>query len=203
MSTIKLYSFPVSGYSHRVRVFTALLGLDIKLINVDLRNAEQKTPAFLAKNPAGQVPVIEDDEVTLADSNAILLYLAQKYDASRQWYPESIIQQAHIQRFLTFAAHKVANGPATARLIKLFGAPLDYELALNVSKDALTQLEAHLKDRNWLVGEQATIADIANYTYVAHAPEGEVDLSPYPHVIAWLQRFEQLPGFVPMQKMQA
>lgn len=86
---IKLYRFSLSGHSHRVELFLSLLGLPVELINVDLAAGAQKTPEFLEMNPFGQVPVIQDGEVTLADSNAILVYLAGKYDDGR-WLPRVI-----------------------------------------------------------------------------------------------------------------
>ena len=83
---IKLYRYPLSGNSHRVELFLSILGLPVELIDVDLAAGAQKTPAFLELNPLGQVPVIQDGGVTLADSNAILVYLANKY-AAEQWLP--------------------------------------------------------------------------------------------------------------------
>jgi glutathione S-transferase len=81
----------------------------------------------------------------------------------------------------------------------VFGAELDQDALIKQSHALLETLEAHLKDRDWLAGEQATIADIADYTYIAHAPEGNVSLNGYPNVRAWLKRIEALPGFIAMQ----
>ncbi|MBL1415666.1 MAG: glutathione S-transferase N-terminal domain-containing protein, partial [Moritella sp.] len=81
MSAIKLYRHPLSGHSHRVEVFLSLLGLDSDIIDVDLMKGAHKQPDFLQKNSFGQVPVIEDGDITLSDSNAILVYLASKYDS--------------------------------------------------------------------------------------------------------------------------
>src|SRR4051794_26459122 len=88
---IRLYQHPVSGHAHRVELFLSLLGLPFEKINVDLFKGEQKAPAFVAKNPFGQVPVIEDGDVTLADSNAILVYLARRYDTSGRWLPDDAV----------------------------------------------------------------------------------------------------------------
>ena len=199
MSVIKLYRHALSGHAHRVELFLSLLGLETKLVDVDLKSGAHKQPEFLAKNSFGQVPAIEDEEITLADSNAILVYLASKYDATNQWLPTDALQAAQVQRFLSVAAGKIASGPATARLINVFGAPLDKASAIATSHSLLAQLETHLAGKDWLVGQLPTIADIANYTYIKHAPEGDVSLAEYQNIQVWLTRIEALPGFVAMQ----
>ncbi len=194
----KLYRHALSGHSHRVELMLSLLNLDAQMIDVDLAAGDHKTPSFLAKNRFGQVPVLEDDGEVLADSNAILVYLATKYDSERRWYPSNPADAAEVQRFLSIAAGQVYAGPASARLVNVFNATLDHALAINKAHQLLRVLDEHLTGREWLVGEAPTIADIANYSYIAHAPEGDVDLGPYPQVRAWLARVEALSGFVPM-----
>lgn len=199
MSNITLYRHALSGHSHRVETFLSILGLPADIVDVDLANGAHKQADYLAKNRFGQVPVLEDGSDTLSDSNAILVYLATRYDASRTWLPEDLVAAAEVHRFLSVAAGKIAYGPAAARLVNVFGATLDHDNAINTAHAVLADLDAHLAGRNWLVTEQPTIADIANYAYIAHAPEGDVSLEDYANVRAWLQRIEQLPGFVPMQ----
>lgn len=199
MSTIKLYRYPLSGHSHRVENFLSILGLDAEIITVDLGNGDHKKPDFLKKNIFGAVPVLEDGPVTIADSNAILVYLASKYDTKRNWLPLGNEESANVQRFLSIASGEIAYGPAAARLVTVFGADLDQDNAIKKSHALLETLETHLLDRLWLAGDHATIADIADYTYIAHAPEGNVSLTAYPNVRAWLTRVEALPGFIPMQ----
>ncbi len=199
MTTITLYRHALSGHSHRVETFLSILGINAKIIDIDLASGAHKTPEFLQKNSFGQVPVIEDGDTTLADSNAILIYLASKYDSKRSWLPEDLIEQAQIHRFLSLASGKIASGPAAARLVNVFNADLDHQLAINTAHAVLGDVEAHLDGRAWLVSKHPTIADIANYAYIAHAPEGEVSLEDYPAIRGWINRIEQLPGFVPMQ----
>jgi len=199
MSAIKLHRHPLSGHSHRVEVFLSLLGLKADIIDVDLMSGAHKQPEFLAKNSFGQVPVLEDGEHTLSDSNATLVYLANKYDIDRQWLPESLNEQVQIQKFLSLAAGKLAFGPALARLGTVFGANIDNDSVIAASHALLTQIDAHLADKDWLVTDLPTIADVANYTYIAHAPEGNVSLEQYKNITAWLKRFEALVGFIPMQ----
>ncbi|MDY6941988.1 MAG: glutathione S-transferase [Pseudomonadota bacterium] len=199
MSERKLHRHPLSGHSHRAELFLSLLGLEAELIDVDLLKGEHKKSAFLAKNSAGQIPVLEDSDITLADSNAILVYLAGRYDAEREWLPQDAREAAEVQRFLSIAAGPVYTGPASARLVTVFGSGLDHDKAIQIAHTILSFINRHLADRNWLASDRATIADIANYTYIAHAPEGNVSLEDYANIRAWLKRIEALPGFVPMQ----
>lgn len=200
---IRLYGFPLSGHAHRVALFLSLLGIPFETIAVDLPKGAHKQPDFLARNPFGQVPVIEDGDVTLADSNAILVYLATRYDPSRRWLPEDPVLAARVQQWLSVAAGPLAYGPAAARLVKLFRAPLDHVRACAIATQLYDVIEPQLARRSFLIGDAPTIADIALYSYTAHAPEGGVSLEPYPNVRAWLARIEALPRFVPMQRSAA
>ena len=202
MSNIKLYRHPLSGHAHRVELFLSILGLKADIIDVDVMGGEHKKPEFLSKNIFGQIPVLEDGATTLSDSNAILAFLASKYDTTSTWLPVNPEELSAVQRFLSVAAGSVAFGPAAARLVNVFGADLNHEQAKERSNDLLATLNDHLWDRKWLATQNPTIADIANYTYIAHAPEGDISLEPYPHVMAWLRRVEALAGFVPMQRTE-
>ncbi len=196
---MKIYSLELSGHAHRVRLLASLLGLDAQIVPVDMMAGAHKQPEFLAKNPFGQVPALEDGDVTLFDSNAIAVYLATRYDAGRTWLPTDPQQAAEVQIWLSKAANELAHGMAAARLVTVFNSGLDYETATAKAVALLVIMEMHLSGRTWFVGDNPTIADIALYTYTAHAPEGGIDLGPYANVRAWLQRLEELPGFVPMQ----
>ena len=192
-----LYRFARSGHSHRAELFLSLLGLPVTPVDVDLAGGQHKTPEYLAMNCFGQVPVIRDGEVTVADSNAILCYLASRYGAEH-WLPREPAQAAQVQRWLSVAAGQLAYGPCAARLITVFGAKFNPEEVIARAHALFVILDAELAQRDWLVGEQVTIADIALYSYTAHAPEGNVALDAYPHIRAWLARIEALPGFVAM-----
>lgn len=197
---IRLYRFALSGHAHRVQLMLSLLDLPTKLIDVDLMAAEQKKPEFLARNPLGQVPVIEDGDFTLADSNAILVYLALTYNATLRWLPQAVATQAEVQRWLGVAAGPLASGAAHARFATLFNRPVNPQ-AQPTARHLFGVLEQHLDGRPWLVTpDHPTIADVAMYSYTAHAPEGGVSLEPYPQLRAWLQRIESLPGFVGMAR---
>lgn len=194
---IKLYRHPISGHCHRIELFLSLLDLSVELIDVDLMKNAQKAPAFLAMNPFGQVPVIQDGETTLADANAILVYLASKY-APDTWLPQDPAQAAQVQRWLSVAAGLLAFGPAAARVAVLFNAPINTAEAIGRANKLFAVMELSLQTMSFLTGATPTLADIANYSYVAHAPEGNISLQPYPQLRAWLARIEALPRFVPM-----
>jgi glutathione S-transferase len=192
---MKLYHHPLSGHSHRARLFVSLLGLPHELVEVDLQAGAHKTPEFLKLNPFGQVPVLDDEGVIIADSNAILVYLAKKAGRT-EWLPEDPSGAAAVQRWLSIAAGEVAYGPAAARLITVFGAKCNADEVITRAHALLKRLESRLTGQDWLIGERPTIAEVAIYSYVARAPEGNVDLSGYPSVNAFLRRIEELPGFV-------
>jgi glutathione S-transferase len=178
----------------------SLLGLPSEFILVDLKQGAHKTAGFTATiNRFGQVPAIDDDGTVLADSNAILVYLATKYGKG-QWLPSDPVGQARVQRWLSAAAGQLHAGPATARLAVVFGADVDAAAAISRAHALLALMEQQLSETRFLAGEQPSIADIAFYTYVAHAPEGNVSLADYPKVRAWLASIEALPGFVGMPR---
>ncbi|MFT7688074.1 MAG: glutathione S-transferase [Candidatus Azotimanducaceae bacterium] len=197
--TIKLHRHALSGHSHRVELFLSILGLESEIVDVDLANGAHKQVEYLEKNIFGQVPVIEDGDSVLSDSNAILVYLAAKYDDAKTWMPTNPQEAAEVQRFLSVSADKIAHGPAAARLVNVFGAALDHQQAIDTSHNILSTLNKHLAERQWLSTNRATIADLANYAYIKHAPEGDVSLDDYPNIQKWLARIENLTGFVPMQ----
>ncbi|AOY00493.1 glutathione S-transferase family protein [Jeongeupia sp. USM3] len=196
---IRLYRHRLSGHSHRVELFLGLLGLPYALVDVDLKAGAHKTPDFLELNRFGQVPVIDDNGTVLADSNAILVYLAARY-GNGHWLPADPLGAAQVQRWLSVAAGPLAAGPAMARLVNVFGAKLDAPALIARSHALLAVIEAELAGHDWLAGTGATLADVACYSYIALAPEGDVSLADYPRIRSWLARIEALPGFVPMEQ---
>ncbi len=197
---MKLYHHPISGHSHRARLFLSLIGQEADIVTVDLAAGEHKAPEFLALNPFGQVPVLVDGNFVLSDSNAILIYLAKTHDRT-DWLPETPLQAARVQRWLSVAAGEIAFGPAAARLVTIFDAGFNADEVIGRAHSVLERVEEELETRHWLASARPTIADVALYSYIARAPEGNVELSPYPKVQSWLERIENLPGFVPFVKM--
>lgn len=193
---MKLYHFPLSGHAHRTRLFLSLIDAEVEVIDVDLGASEHKQPDYLKMNRFGQVPVLVDGDKVITDSNAILVYAAKKFGRT-DWLPETPAEAAAVQRWLSVAAGQIAFGPAAARLITVFGAAFSPDEVIGRAHDVLTVIEAELAGRDWIAGgPKPSVADVALYSYIARAPEGNVDLSGYLEVNAWLSRIEALPGFV-------
>ncbi|MEM8637428.1 MAG: glutathione S-transferase [Cyanobacteria bacterium P01_G01_bin.54] len=200
---MQLYSHEISGNSYKVRLFLNLLGLDHEVITVDLAQGEHKQPAFLALNPFGQLPVLVDGDTVLADAAAILTYLARRYGGD-DWLPIEPEPLSRVVRWLSTATGEIRQGPENARLYHLLGASsINIDRATEKAQTILALLNMHLRDRTWLEFERPTIADVAVFPYIALAPDGKIDLAPYPHVRAWLERVKALPGFVGMLGIEA
>lgn len=199
-TTLKLYHHPISGHAHRAELALSLMGVPFELVHVDLMKRAQKSPEFLKINPFGQVPVLDDGGTVVHDSNAILVYLAAKYDSAGRWIPRDPKGQADVQAWLSVAAGQIAFGAAAARLVTLFGAKFQPEEVIGRAHGLLKIMESELTARSFLVGSSATFADVAAYSYIAAAPEGNVSLADYPQVRGWLARIEALPGFAPFKK---
>lgn len=196
---MKLHYHPLSGHSHRARLFLSLLDLPFELVEVDLSTGAHKSPDFLKINPFGQVPVLEDKGRFITDSNAILVYLA-KTNNRTDWLSEEPAEAAKVQKWLSVAAGEIAYGPAAARLITVFGASYRADEVIARAHRILELIETELFAHDFIIGKQPTIADVALYGYIFNAPEGNVDLSAYPNVRAWLARIEGLNGFVPFKE---
>jgi glutathione S-transferase len=195
---IKLYGHEMSGNSYKARLFLELLNLDYAWIKVDLMKGEHKSPEYLTLNPFGQVPLLIDGDIKLADAQAILVYLARQY-GGEQWLPLDALPLAQVIRWLSTTAGEVRQGPENARLYNLFSATsINIERAHQKAEHILTQLEQHLSPRTWLEFERPTIADVAVFPYVALARDGKIDLDAYPNVLVWIDRVKHLPGFVGM-----
>lgn len=192
---MKLYFHPISGHAHRARLFLSIIGADVEIVDVDLAKGQHKSPEYLALNRFGQVPLLDDDGVIVPDSNAIMIYAAKKFGRT-DWLPEDPAAAAAVQRWLSVAAGQIAFGPAAARLVTIFNAGFNPEEVIGRAHAVLKVIEAELVGRQWIAADRPTIADVALYSYIARAPEGNVDLSDYANVRAWLGRIEALPGFV-------
>jgi glutathione S-transferase len=192
-----LYAFPPSGNCQRVRVFMSMLGLPFEERLVDIRRGDQREPAFLALNPAGLVPVLVEDGRTLRDSHAILLWLARRYGGAR-WWPDDPWTLARQLQWVFFSANEIHHGPNMLRRHHRLGTPIDVATTTRRTHEAMATLETRLRDRDWLEGDAATIADVAVYPYVEALPDAQLSLSSWPAVSAWLARIAALPGWIPM-----
>jgi len=195
---LRLHRACISGHCHRVELMLSLLGLPYENVEVDLRGGEQRRPAFLALNPLGQVPVLEDGTTALADSNAILVYLVRRYAPGSAWLPEEALAAARLQRWFSLAASLLDYGTATARYSALIGRTVTDESRTEGHR-LLALMETQLAATSWLLGGDApTLADVSLYSYNSQAGIGGIALDDYPAVRAWLKRVEALPGFIPL-----
>lgn len=203
---MKLYSHPLSLNCYKVRLLLSFIGQEYDSKNVDLVNDRQKSDEFLAMHPLGQVPVLVDGDFSIWDSQAILVYLARKFERE-QWLPLNAIASAQITAWLSFAAKELAIGLAATRIHHILGGKginfvtrldIDIDRATAQAEESLEILNHYLSDHQWLVGEAPTIADIACFPTIEFAHEGNVSLDAYPNVQTWAKSFCQLPGFIPM-----
>ena len=192
-----LYAFPPSGNCQRVRVFLSMLGLPFEERLVDIRRGDQRTPGFLALNPSGLVPVLLEGGRVLRDSHAILLWLARAHGGAR-WWPSDPWTLAQQLQWVFFSANEIHHGPNMLRRHHRLGTPIDVEATTLRTLEALATLEARLRDREWLEGDAASIADVAVYPYVEALPDAKLALDAWPCVQAWLARIAALPGWLPM-----
>jgi glutathione S-transferase len=197
---ITLYGFKLSGHSHRVELMLRLLGVPFRFREVDIFAGAQRTESFRRLNPFATVPVIDDAGTVVADSVAILVYLAQSYDPDRAWLPVDPAAAAQVQRWLSVAQGWLAFGPARARVVQKFGGKHDLVTAQALAHRLFQVLEDELEAHTFLVGDRATLADVALYSYTAVAPEGGVVLDAYPAIQSWLRRVETLPRFEGMPR---
>jgi glutathione S-transferase len=197
MAALKLHDLELSGNCYKVRLFCALLGLELEIAPVDLMSGAHKKSPFIALNPFGEIPVLEDGGAVYRDSQAILVYLARKY-GGEDWLPTDAAGMAEVVTWLMVAENEIARGPGDARLHDKFGYTLDVTQARANAARILGLIETHLAGTEWLALSRPTIADIACMPYIALGPEGGVPLAPYPAIQAWVGRIKALPGFIPM-----
>ncbi|WP_462329826.1 glutathione S-transferase family protein [Thiohalocapsa halophila] len=204
---MRLYDFEYSGNCWKVRLLLDMLGLDYERVPVDSSRGETQTATFKAVSGRGQIPVLEDGDLRLWDSQAILFYLARRYGGSDDgdgsndgaWLPPDPAGEAEVLQWLALSENELLYGLARARAALKFGRPFDVAACQAEGRAGLAVLEARLAEHDWLVGERATIADLACYTYVALAHEAEVALEDYPAVRAWCARIAALPGYRAMR----
>lgn len=195
---LKLYDFLPSGNCYKVRLLLSQLAIPYERVNVDILKGETRTPAFLAKNPNGRIPVLEiATQVYLSESNAIMFYLAN----GGPLLPCDRVYSAQILQWLFFEQYSHEPYIATSRYwITLLGKAREYreELANRRSPGyaALKVMDQHLATHKYFVAERYTIADIGLYAYTHVAPEGGFELGNFPNILAWLERIAAQPGHI-------
>lgn len=197
MSPVTLYDYPASANCLKARMLLALLGQPYERVETDIFAGATLTDAFGTLNPARETPVlVTADGEALAQSNAIIWFLAE----GTPYLPDGPLARAHVVQWLFFEQERVMPGIGGPRFRLQTGrAAVDDDAIvarLAVGRDALAQLDAHLAERRWLVGDDASIADVSVYAYAHLAEEAGIAVAPYPAFRAWLARVEGLSGFV-------
>lgn len=192
---IKLYDFPMSGNCYKVRLLLSMMKENYKIIPVDLGGGANQSNDFLAMNPRGQVPVIIDGDTTVWDSMAILAYLAREY-GDEKWFPQDSVKMAEVMQWLAVSENELLYGLARSRATLIFKRPFDLKQCQEEAQMGLEVMDKHLFENTWLVGDNATIADIACYPYISLANDAEICLDDYKNVLRWMKVFEELPGWI-------
>ena len=193
---ITLYGAPVSGNAYKARLLLNLLEVEFEEIDVNLRAGENRAGPFLALNPRGQIPVLVDGEVTVWDSQAILVYLARRYGEA--WLPADPAPMAEVMQWLAVSENELLFGLARARAVLHFGRDFDLASSQAYGRAGLKVLEQHLAGNEWLAAGRPTIADVACMPYVALSHMGGIPLDDHPAARAWIDRMRALPGFIAM-----
>lgn len=193
---MKLYDYLPSGNSYKVRLMMAYLGLKYEHVGVDVVKGEAQTTNFKAVNPAAQIPLLElSDGRRIAESNAIIYFLGE----GTPYWPKNAFDQAKCLQWMFFEQYKHEPAIAVARYISHYAMDTrQAELPALMTRGygALDVMESHLAESHWFVGGGRSIADIALYAYTHVAGEGGFDLTRYPNIIAWLDRFSDHPNHI-------
>ncbi len=197
---MKLYDYLPSGNSYKVRLLISYLGLNYEHVDINIIKGESQTDGFKSVNPAGQIPLLElSDGRRIAESNAIMYFLAE----GTPYWPKNAFDQAKCLQWMFFEQYKHEPSIAVARYIHHYAMEQRKSELPALTKRgylALDIMEAHLADNLWFVvndsGDGRTIADVALYAYTHVAGEGGFDLTQYPNIMAWLDRFSDHPNHI-------
>jgi glutathione S-transferase len=201
---IRLYDYELSGNCYKVRLLLGILGVSFERVPLDFYpEREHKQPWFLAINPLGELPVIDDAGLILRDAQAILVYLASRYDSSGQWYPRDPTALGHVSMWLCFA-DSLTRSAGAARLHDTMFYDVDIDKCRSDAHALFRVLDEHLwfaeqAGQDWLcAGMQPTIADLACFPYVMLSEEGGISRLPYPAIRRWTDRVKRIARFTPM-----
>jgi len=195
--TIKLYCFGESGNSYKAALTLELSGLDWTPVFVDFFNGEARSPEFRKINSMGEIPVMVDGDLTLSQSGAIQDYISTK---GGKMGGHSANERREIMRWILWDNHKLSSVAGTTRFLANFLSEdkrPNEVIAFNKGrlKAAYTILDAELADKDWLVGDRLTIADIACCGYLFYPEPFGFDRADWPNIDAWLTRISQTEGW--------
>ena len=202
---LTLYDYILHDDCYKIRLLLAMLQVPYQPAKIDVHpGRDNETPAFLALNPLGRIPVLVDEQIVLRESQAILTYIAMTYDPSRTWLPQDAETASRIAQWLAFAGHDLVP-LSRVRSHVLFGwePELDVEEVRGRARFAMEIVEDHFAEgeilgRRWCVADHPTIADVALFPPLALAAEADMPFEPFPATWRWIDRFKRLPRFTVM-----
>ena len=194
---MRLFDYAASANCYKARLLLAQLGLAYERVPVDIFAGESTAAAYRQKNPAGRTPVLElDSGETIAESNAILLYLGE----GTPFVPDDLVERARVWQWLFFEQNLFEPNVGTARFWRLTGRdagrPEVFGARLESAQAALGVLDEGLRGGEFLLGDRYTVADVSLYAYAHVAGDAGLDMAAYPSVTAWLRRVEGTPDFM-------
>ncbi len=201
MSALVLHEFPASGNCYKIRLTAAHLGLTLERRSYNILKGETRTPQFLATiNPNGRIPVLQNGDLMLPESNAACFYLADGSDL----IPDERFERADMLHWMFWEQYNHEPNVATLRFwlrfvgVEALSAAQRTQIATKreAGLAALGLMDRHLSDRNFLVGDRFSIADICLFAYTHVADEANLDLEAFPAVVAWMERIMVMPGHV-------
>lgn len=203
---IELYDYELSGNCYKIRLMLSFLKLDYRSKKIEFHpGKEHKSEKFLDINPLGQLPVLSDANLILRDAQAILVYLARKYDENNVWYPiDEPEKVGFISQWLSFGDLITGSSSAARLHDTLFYNEFDIEKCRERAHTQFRILDEHLffqeqLNQSWICdGAEPTIADVACFPYIALSEEGGISRITYPAIRRWMDRFKRINGFVVM-----
>lgn len=194
---LTLYDDPYSRNGYKIRLLLSHLEIPFACVRKDIMTGETRRQDFVAKNVAGRIPALElDDGAVLAESDAILFYLAE----GTPYLPDGRLERAQVLRWMFFEQNMIECAIGTRRFFLRLGRdqkrPDVFKHRGEVAADGLDVMNRHLARNDWFACQRFTIADIALYGYLSVAEEAGLDMATYPNVAAWRLRVALLPGHV-------
>jgi glutathione S-transferase len=208
VTELTLYDYELDEQCYKVRLLLGILGCRFVKVAVDVHpGGEQKSAKYLKLNPLGTLPIIMEGDYVLHGAEAILAYLACRYDASRAWLPADSETFSLVVQWLFFAGHDLR--PASiARSHAILATEGDGAAACRAARQGFRLMDDHLTKRefdraHWFVGEEPTIADLALFPAIALSRDFGIDHDEYPALRRWMSRVRNIPGFTIMPGIPA
>lgn len=208
MADLTLYDYELDEQCYKVRLFLGVLGCLCVKVPVDVHpGGEQRSARYLKLNPLGTLPILSDAGLVLSGAEAILAFLALKYDTGRVWLPDDPAMFGRAMQWLAFAGSDL-RAASVARWHAILEAEADAEKVCRDSRRAFRQMDDHMTklefdDAQWFVGNTATIADIALFPAIALSRDFGIDHDEYPALRRWMGRVRTIPGFTTMPGIPA